>query len=167
MTRASLPGTCSTGADSRQSPLSCLSPPPAPEDVVGSPAQRLPPAFSGSEGCRLPGPSSSQPSGQGWGTVTPLALGGPALSKHIGDRTGGQPCALTEPAFRLRARPAGGISGGVWCQNPPDPGRAGAAFLGRLPLIPLLWHQVGRLQESWKILLSRSTFDIVPPLSPS
>lgn len=162
-TRASLPGTRSTGADSRQSPRSCPSPPPAPEGGPGSPVQRPAAAFSGSEGCCLPGPALCRPMGQGWGPVTHASWRTFSAQAQWGQdrRWGrGRGAALrSHLALTQAASPACGW--GPW-------GRAaGAAF--PVCSLRLLFCGVrrGRWLEGWKILLSRRKCDIVPPLRPS
>lgn len=141
-TRTPLPGTHTAEAGSRQSPLPYL----APKGVTGAP-----PAFSGSEGCRPPGPAwPPRPQGRAGETVTSFPLFSSSPSR-VGGGTGGGPVSSRHPYSVLGAQPileALLPSLNVVCRTLMDASRAGGDCPNLVSLSPPLQHQAGILLKS-------------------
>lgn len=145
--RTSLPGTHTAEAGSRQSPLPRL----APKGGAGSQAKMPPPAFSGREGCRPPGPVGPLcPQGRARETVTSFPLLSSSPSR-VGGGTEGSLVSSKRPHSGLGAQPILESllpSLDVACQMLIDPSRAEGICPHLVPLAPPL-QQVGLLLENW------------------
>lgn len=113
---------------------------------MSSLAKTPPPAFSGNEGCRPPGPAGPlRPQGRARETMTSFSLLSSSPSR-VGGGTGGSPVSSRHPHSGLRAQPILRSllpSLDVACQMLIDPRRAEGNSPHLVCLAPPLQHQAG------------------------